>query len=187
MDTFVPFPKIPRWSRDIIITEKIDGTNASICIDPLTNEFSAASRSRWIQPGNDNFGFALWAKQNMEALMRLGPGHHFGEWWGVGIQRGYQLSERRFSLFNVGRYTPEALAELNMGLSSPIFRAVPKLYEGPMSDLAIHSALDSLVTGGSFAVPGYMDPEGIVIFHTASGHLFKKTLKDDEGGKGKNG
>jgi hypothetical protein len=32
-----------------------------------------------------------------------------------------------------------------------------------------------------------MDPEGIVIFHTASGQLFKKTLKDDEGGKGKNG
>lgn len=28
MPDFVKFPSIPRWSRDIIITEKIDGTNA---------------------------------------------------------------------------------------------------------------------------------------------------------------
>lgn len=27
------FQKIPRWSRDIIITEKIDGTSACIYID----------------------------------------------------------------------------------------------------------------------------------------------------------
>ena len=31
--TFEPWPKIPRLKRDIIITEKIDGTNAQICFD----------------------------------------------------------------------------------------------------------------------------------------------------------
>jgi hypothetical protein len=29
------------------------------------------------------------------------------------------------------------------------------------------------------AVPGFMRPEGVVIFHTASGTLYKKTVKDD--------
>jgi hypothetical protein len=27
MSDFIPFPKIPRLRRDIVITEKIDGTN----------------------------------------------------------------------------------------------------------------------------------------------------------------
>lgn len=30
---FVEFPKIPRLSRDIIVTEKIDGTNAQIYLE----------------------------------------------------------------------------------------------------------------------------------------------------------
>jgi len=29
-------------------------------------------------------------------------------------------------------------------------------------------------------LPGFMDPEGVVIFHAASGTLFKKTLHGDE-------
>ena len=29
---FTPFQKIPRLSREMIITEKIDGTNSCICI-----------------------------------------------------------------------------------------------------------------------------------------------------------
>ena len=32
---FVEFRKIPRLNRDIIITEKIDGTNASIVIEEV--------------------------------------------------------------------------------------------------------------------------------------------------------
>ena len=187
MEPFVAFPKIPRWSRDIIITEKIDGTNASIYIDPITNEFLIGSRNRWIQPGNDNHGFAMWATQNEEVLRRLGAGHHFGEWWGTGIQRRYDLSEKRFSLFNVSLYNAETLALLNEGLPQILFRAVPVLYSGPNNEQAIRASLDRLAVEGSLAAPSYMNPEGIVIFHTASGHLFKKTLKDDEGGKGKNG
>jgi hypothetical protein len=36
---------------------------------------------------------------------------------------------------------------------------------------------------GSYAAPGFMDPEGIMIYHTAAGQFFKKTLVDDEAGK----
>jgi hypothetical protein len=64
------------------------------------------SRSRWITPDDDNFGFAAWVEANRDELLTLGPGRHFGEWWGSGIQRGYGLpkGEKRFSLFNVSRW-----------------------------------------------------------------------------------
>ena len=102
---FRPFPKIPRLSREIIITEKIDGTNASITITE-DGQFLTGSRNRWITPEDDNFGFSAWAHANKDVLMGLGVGTHFGEWWGHGIQRGYGLPKgrRRFSLFNVGRW-----------------------------------------------------------------------------------
>ena len=31
---FQKFPSIPRFSRDIVITEKIDGTNAAVYVEP---------------------------------------------------------------------------------------------------------------------------------------------------------
>jgi hypothetical protein len=112
MDTFPEFRgfnKIPRLSREIIITEKIDGTNGLIYIDEQNNIF-AGSRSRWLwgsiqdEIHNDNHGFAQWVKVNQTELLKLGKGYHYGEWWGKGIQRGYNLQEKRFSLFNVGRW-----------------------------------------------------------------------------------
>jgi hypothetical protein len=172
---FTPFPKIARWSRDIIITEKIDGTNAAVVISDDGKEVRAQSRTRFIQPGNDNFGFALWVEQNKEDLLNLGPGHHFGEWWGVGIQRGYGLHERRFSLFNVSRWQAERPACCHV---------VPTLYVGKMSEAAIHYVLYGLKDTGSLAAPGFMKPEGIVIYHTHSNTLFKKTFEKDEAGKG---
>jgi hypothetical protein len=44
--------------------------------------------------------------------------------------------------------------------------------------------MDKLRRDGSISAPGFMDPEGIVIFHTAARIMFKKTFKGDEGGKG---
>src|SRR5687768_207065 len=85
---FQPFPKIARFSREIVITEKIDGTNAQVFIDESGNVI-AGSRSRWITPQDDNFGFAKWVAENRIDLLGLGPGRHYGEWWGLGVQRGY--------------------------------------------------------------------------------------------------
>jgi len=97
---FKEFPKMARMSRDVIISEKIDGTNAQILITPDGDLFTG-SRTRWITPADDNHGFARWAEGNRDELLKLGPGRHFGEWWGQGIQRGYGLKEKRLSLFNV--------------------------------------------------------------------------------------
>lgn len=174
MNEFVEFPKISRWSREIVVTEKIDGTNACIHIEQ-DGTFLTGSRTRWIEPGDDNFGFAKWAHDRREELATLGPGTHFGEWWGQGIQRKYGLAEKRFSLFNTHRW----------GDSRPACcYVVPVLYQGPNDQAAINQALQSLEARGSIASPGFMKPEGIVIFHTAGQVLFKKTIVKDELPKG---
>lgn len=191
MIEFKEFQKIPRLSRDCVITEKIDGTNASIYIPELPGEagdrpFLVGSRTRWITPEVDNFGFARWAYEHAEELLRLGPGQHFGEWWGSGIQRGYglQKGEKKFSLFNTGRWkTAASDAEGRESLPGCV-GLVPQLYAGPFTQEAWERCLEELRTRGSFAAPGFMKPEGIVIYHVAGGYLFKKTLEGDEKPKG---
>jgi hypothetical protein len=37
---------------------------------------------------------------------------------------------------------------------------------------------------GSIAAKGYMDPEGLVVFHSQNSALFKVTFEYDECGKG---
>ena len=169
---FQGFPKISRLRRNVIITEKLDGTNAQIYItDDL--QLYAGSRNRWITPEDDNYGFAGWADRNKDQLLLLGPGRHFGEWWGNGIQRKYDLAEKRFSLFNVGRWN-------NHNPPPACCHVVPVLCGGPLSDAIVESALSSLRRNGSQAAPGFMDPEGVVVYHTASQQLSKITLKHDD-------
>ena len=118
---FCKFNKIARLSREMIVTEKIDGTNGLIAIGEA-GDFAVGSRSRWITPENDNFGFARWAYAHRDELIAgLGAGFHYGEWWGQGIQRGYGLKEKRFSLFNVSRWENAVLrpAVMSCRLSIP--------------------------------------------------------------------
>jgi hypothetical protein len=172
---FIEFPKMARYSRDVIVTEKIDGTNAQIYITE-DGQFFTGSRTRWITPDDDNFGFAKWANEHKEELMQLGPGRHFGEWWGRGIQRGYGLADRRFSLFNVSRWGDARPACCHV---------VPVLWSGKMDDMDPSAIMNTLARCGSSAAPGFMDPEGIVIYHTAGNFGLKKTFKKDAEGKGR--
>ncbi len=192
---FTEFPKLARLTRECVITEKLDGTNAQLLIvdrsevtpeylaNPVGNPFVsvsnsegdflllAGSRTRWISPRNDNYGFAQWVFTNRDALAELGPGRHFGEWWGNGIQRRYGLSEKRFSLFNTARWNetpPPACCSV-----------VPILYQGLFSTQVCDEVLDNLWATGSIAAPGFMDPEGIVCYHVAGNCGFKKTLDND--------
>jgi hypothetical protein len=171
---FVEFTKIARLSRECVITEKIDGTNGCIYIGE-DGEFLVGSRTRWITPEQDNHGFARWAYDNKEELMKLGVGRHFGEWWGSGIQRGYgmQKGEKRFSLFNVHRWADDAVRP-------SCCHVVPELWRGIFNTQDAVEQLDILRRTGSKAAPGFMKPEGIVIFHTAGNLLFKKTIDKDE-------
>lgn len=212
MIEFTPFPSIARLSRHAIISEKIDGTNASVLITEGDSHpqaicgwegvgvnllMFAGSRTKFITPGKgtDNAGFARWVVDHQEELKTLGVGAHFGEWWGSGIQRGYNLTkgEKRWSLFNTDRwclhgeeptarysnnqdpaYTPKLKEVL-----PPCCGLVPVLYSGVFSDLAANASLALLEQHGSQASPGFMNPEGIVVYHVAADQLFKKTLGGD--------
>lgn len=195
---FEAFPKIGRLSRNCTITEKIDGTNAQIYIAPhipnhdfdprsfaefrnaVGEKFTvyAGSRTRWITPDDDNYGFAGWVQRNLEELSQLGPGRHFGEWWGAGIQRKYGLvgPDKRFSLFNSHRWMHNA--------RPACCGVVPILYEGVFTQDAVDTALKDLRYAGSRAVEGFMQPEGVVIYHHGVQQYFKKTLEKDEEPKG---
>lgn len=186
---FTPFPKMARLSREVIITEKIDGTNAQIIITE-EGDFITGSRTRWITPQDDNYGFSAWAHDHKDELIQLGPGRHFGEWWGQGIQRKYGMSEKRFSLFNVARWClhgeePEQIPTADprivkmQDVLPPCCHLVPVLRRGIFTTDMVESALHELRERGSLAAPGFMKPEGIVVFHVAGNVGFKKTIEKD--------
>jgi hypothetical protein len=173
---FREFEKIPRLKRNVVITEKIDGTNAAVVISH-EGIISAQSRSKVITPDDDNYGFARWVEDNAEELAKLGEGYHYGEWWGCGIQRRYGMDRKVFSLFNVGRWTPE-----NPNLPA-CCSVVPILAQGALIDA--DAALADLKLNGSRAAPGFMKPEGIIVYHSAARMYFKMTIEKDDEWKGK--
>jgi hypothetical protein len=219
------FGKIPRLNREVIWTEKIDGTNGMVSVEeqpfgmatgvndiadweekegitvviPPSTEVDedtldpkyeywvrAGSRNRWLTTKADNFGFASWVKENAMTLADvLGPGLHYGEWWGRGIQRNYGLDHRRFSLFNVDRWgwlaseSGALIPDIGLGV-------VPRL--GSTTGFNETMALNMFkVNGGkSFAAPGFDKPEGVVGFHTAGRTMFKVLIENDNRPKGNN-
>lgn len=199
---FQPFPKIGRLSREMVVTEKIDGTNAQVYIvkdvgidDPSLALAAqdgllmfAGSRTQWlsVEKGRDNFGFAMWVVRHAHELFALGEGRHFGEWWGGGIQRGYGLAkdDKRFSLFNTNRWGEYRDAVKYPKDAPACCSVVPVLHRGPFCLDTVRSKLAMLENIGSQAAPGFMKPEGLVVFHTATGTLFKKTIEKDEEPKG---
>jgi hypothetical protein len=200
---FVGFQKIARYSREVIVTEKIDGTNGCIYFGLEASEpMLVGSRTRWITPDQDNHGFARWVYDHESELRELGPGRHFGEWWGSGIQRGYGLQngEKRFSLFNVIRWClPDQLPQpINVlknnnprevvkfqDVLPPCVGLVPVLWRGNFEHLEVNNILDDLRTNGSRAAHGFMQPEGVVIFHVSGNVGFKKTIEKDSEPKSK--
>lgn len=203
MFEFKPFDKIPRYNRTVTVAEKIDGTNALVAIfevdaaadrdelleagaiavctelHPGNKRYAilAGSRNRWLSPENvgprgcDNFAFAAWVRANASELFKLGPGFHYGEWWGAGIGRRYGLTEKRFSLFNTARW----------GAHNPppaCCNVVPILYRGRPD--GINQALEDLRLKGSSAAPGFMNPEGVIVYHQDSRQYYKLTLEHDE-------
>lgn len=193
---FEAWPKIARLNRNCVVSEKLDGTNACVVVVPLDEHVDlqnvviavlgyavyAQSRTRFITPENDNYGFARWVRENAEALVdTLGPGRHYGEWWGAGIQRKYGLTgnDKRFSLFNTGVHDADDLAGLVPGLG-----VVPVLYSGPFDTGTVNDVVEELRATGSQAVPGFMRPEGVVVYHEALRSSFKITLEGDAAPKG---
>lgn len=157
---FKEFSKIPRLDNvQMTITQKMHGTNAQILI--TETEIKAGSRTKWLTVDNDNFGFAKFVEDNKDIIReKLGLGRHYGEWCGPGINSGEGLKKKTLFLFNVYRFTETPVPGM--------IEVVPVIYKGLVADHVstinlIAKSLQSLRLQGSFAVPGFMNPEGIVI------------------------
>lgn len=202
---FQAFAKIPRYRREIALTEKLDGTSACVVWAPvdataenkeyvlaereLTDQHGvsvgphwllAQSRTRFVAPSRliskaDNYGWAQWCDDHADDLMRLGPGYHYGEFWGYGIQRGYGMAEKHFSLFNVNRWG-EGKQE-----RPACCDVVPLI--GYFTPDKINEQVELLRANGSLASPGYMKPEGVILFHSQSRQYYKVLLENDESPK----
>lgn len=195
---FEPWPKSPRWFRDVTVSEKLDGTNAGVHIVAVTGEAEISgpdsrffhtngdgdeflvvpqSRKRIITPSEDNYGFAKWVEANAWHLIStLGPGLHYGEYWGEGIQRRYDMKRKVFSLFNTAKWGDV----LSVDPDDTGLAVVPVLYEGPLRGASIDVILEGLAESGSHAAPGFMRPEGVCIFHHASRNVYKALIDNDD-------
>lgn len=185
---FAKWPSIQRLSSEICwITEKIDGTNGVIYIpeDPAFPVL-AGSRERWLtqedgsppDKKNDNFGFGAWVYERRDMLRRLGPGYHYGEFHGAGIQRKYDLPDKRWASFEYWRDD----------IQIPDVCVVPVLYTGEPTEGIIGQMVDKLRASGSVLYPGFMKPEGVVVtFKEMHKAKFKKLCENDKIHKWKQG
>lgn len=215
MIQFEGWPKTPRLSAGgVTITEKIDGTNACVIILPYDGDdlstdkclslggvqfviqfgqqerawiVGAQSRKRLIFPGQDNAGFAGWVQSNAYALVDLlGPGRHFGEWWGQGIQRRYGMTHKVFSLFNTHKWGKVAAerSDWTDSARSINMTMVPTMYVGKFSDRVIEESLFVLRQTGSMAAAEWgqngQRAEGIIIRHRDLGGNLKAFVENDD-------
>lgn len=190
MVEFKEWPKIPRGlGETMTITEKIDGTNACVIVE--TNELGydvvvgAQSRTQllcskesndldapWVNI-TDNFGFADWVRRNENLLETLGPGYHYGEWAGPGIQKNHHNLERKtFFLFNSDRWR-DGRAPRPLGVE-----CVPVLFEGEATRENITKVMDDLWKNAK--EKGY-HPEGVVIWYHRTRRYEKVTFENAAG------
>lgn len=164
---FKPWPKVTRLNNArVVVTEKIDGTNACVIIDE-GKVVGAQSRKRLITPDQDNMGFADWVARNEECLEQLGDGYHFGEWAGPGVQKNrHNLPYKTFFLFNTRRWAEE---------KPNCCSVVPVLYEGVYYDELREEMLQHLIETREY------EPEGIVMYFPQTDHMWKYTLENREG------
>ncbi len=195
----------PELFSEATLCERIDGHTVGIHIEPLKTDpasgevgvragdvmFMGATQHAqfyrvWVQNRNriitpdqrDVAGVAAWAQAHAAQLAEtLGPGIHFGEWWGYKICRGYGLGpgDRRFSLFNTMRWS------FIDGTQVPSLYISPVLWEGDLGQGwgTIVEEMDKLLAGGSVAAPGYRHPEGVILYHHGADTMMQHTFPNN--------
>ncbi len=173
---FKPFDKIDNIKKlHMVITQKIHGTNAAVIVFEKDGvlDLVCCSRTRFITPIDDNYGFAAFVHANKDAFLALGVGRHDGEWAGPGINSGEGLTERTFVLFDYWRYNERPQLP-------PQTVIVPVLYSGKLDPSATWDCMQVLKAKGSELAPGFMRPEGVVV--TIGGVRYKKVFEAEETG-----
>lgn len=168
----------------VVITEKIHGSNAQILVyrdEAGELHARAGSRKQYLDVlGPDNFGFAVYVKAHeAEICEKLGEGRHYGEWVGPGINGEYGFPDKHLVLFDHRRHPKEKFDSGNM---PPRMLPVPVLYDGAYSADVVKEVMDRLRGEGSVLVPGFMRPEGIVLFFPLFNTMKKLVFKVEETG-----
>ena len=208
---FQEWPKTSRFFRDIVITEKIDGTNAAVGIvklgaedldensDPIDANLItiqevevegqwavyglyAQSRNKLIRPGKAT------DNQGFAGWVGQNPEglvRHLGEGLHFGEWWGSGI-QRGYGLTkgekHFSLFNTHRFENIQAD-SDDLVRCVPILYQGPMVEKEITAALDYLDNNGSEAAPRFPNPEGICIYHTSSRLVQKVTLDNNDAGK----
>ena len=173
------------------ITEKVDGTNGLIYIGDKYEAYYPyelirfGSRNRWITTEDDNCGFANFFSQykaeldDIIDLIRLEKGEVekgyssqiYGEWFGKGIQRGYNLEAKFFMPFSeyfATKMIDAGIAHIKMPVT---------LYSGKFSVEILEGCMNKLKDEGSQVVPGYNRPEGVVVYFPKHNFRLKETFE----------
>ncbi len=156
---FKAFSSLVRLDKvQVEVTQKLHGSNASVWIYPNEAgelQVKAAKRTSFLGPDQDNFGFRVFVEERAQQFIDLlGPGVHWGEWCGPGINSGEGLTEKRFVLFNTAKADAPRPDRVDV---------VPVLWRGRLEALNVDQLMINLKLNGSAYVPGFMRPEGIVI------------------------
>ncbi len=199
---FIPYGKTARLHRNAVISEKLNGTNASVFFVPLEEGETtrdhpnaraflhdkiavyAQSRNRMLVPGEDNAGFGAWVEKHaLEIFAVLGVGRFWGEWYGPGVQKNpHDVEHKRFALFEVQRAPIRALSETPLLFEDGTqLEGVPILYQGKFSGSAVDDALIRLGQHGT-QVNGASEngrPEGIIVYLSEIQTRLKVLLEAD--------
>lgn len=206
---FQEWPKTPRHYRDIIITEKIDGTNAAIGIVEL-HEADLNENSEPIDPNIINYQEVeldgVWRvmgvyAQSRNRLIRPGKATDNAGFAGWVSQNAAQLVELLNPGLHYGEWWGQGI-QRNYGLkekrfslfnthahkgiyerSEGLLRTVPVLYQGPNQGARVEEAMQYLAEYGSEAETGFANPEGVCVYHSASKQVTKVTFEHDNTGK----
>lgn len=179
---FRPWRSIERYQGiHVQIAEKLHGTSAQVHVQKqLDGTLKALAGKRTSYVGTTgHFGFGEFVANNGQALCdSLGEGRHYGEWVGPGVNGQYGLTEKVFVLFNHRYHLPKKLA----GKLPNRVDVVPVLYDGPYTPTIIGETMDNLKASGSVFAPGFMKPEGVVLFFPQFNTMQKKVFKPEETG-----
>jgi len=186
MAEFKRYPRIKRslGLGNMLITEKIDGTNAMFVIEDKKLTLLGTHRRQLLmigdpkliehyqhipdleyreslmaeEPRRAHFGFVGWCEDHKEELESIGDGVYYGEWVTPevkGCQRYPYEGPPKLFLFCPQRWPEQRPQPACLDL-------VPTLYRGPFNEEMIQTVIDEL-DGDSVAFPGSDNPEGIII------------------------
>ncbi len=212
---FQPYPKTTRLfgDKNIVVSEKIDGSNAAIQIIPITNLNRVMTTEGELITLFDNdlakitatvFDSVVVVAQSRNRIITPGPNTdnaNFALWvqenaeglveaLGTGIHRGEWWGngiQRGYGLQNGDKRF--SLFAIDRYKDRPLqavsgLATVPELYRGPFDTDEIKAAVDDLIEEGSYASPGYQKAEGVIVYHEASRQVFKVMCENDSIAKG---